>query len=47
VSNYHPKDWYSECDEITRAAIQRRIKKITHATTQYVKLGEWPTEEVV
>lgn len=47
VSNYHPKDWYPECDEVTRAAIQRRIKKITHATTQYVSLGTWPTEEVV
>lgn len=47
VSNYHPKDWYSECDEVTRAAIQRRIKRITHATTQYVKLGEWPDEEQV
>lgn len=40
ISNYHPDSWYQSSDEVTRAAIRRRITKLIKCQTQYVQLNQ-------
>jgi hypothetical protein len=45
TSNLHPRDWYPECDESTRLALERRLNiiNITYPRT----LSQQPSAEGV
>lgn len=47
VSNFDPKDWYNHINIIQKAALLRRVTRVLHAKTPYVKADlTLPKEEV-